>query len=300
MSTGSLSKKTELWSAGFRKLWSTPLHRKKPSKYSTGPKINTKKHHSVRYSEEAVQACVKLTDRYITDRFLPDKAIDALDEAGARVHLSNIIVPPHIVQLEEDIEKTSAEKNAMVKRQRFEEAARLRDKEKRLIEDLEEAQAEWDKESEEVVYDVTEDDVARVVAMMTGIAVTKIAQNEGKKLLRMAGELAGKVIGQDEAIVKLSKAIQRTRAGLKDPQRPIGSFIFLGPTGVGKTELAKILSKYLFDTDDALIRIDMSEYMEKFSVSRLVGAPPGYVGYEEGGILTEKSSPKTLQRCSAR
>lgn len=272
----------------FQKIMVDPTTPEETIEILNRTKNKYEKHHSVRYSEEAVQACVKLTDRYITDRFLPDKAIDALDEAGARVHLSNIIVPPHIVQLEEDIEKTSAEKNAMVKRQRFEEAARLRDKEKRLIEDLEEAQAEWDKESEEVVYDVTEEDVARVVAMMTGIAVTKIAQNEGKKLLRMAGELSGKVIGQSEAIVKLSKAIQRTRAGLKDPQRPIGSFIFLGPTGVGKTELAKILSKYLFDTDDALIRIDMSEYMEKFSVSRLVGAPPGYVGYEEGGILTEK------------
>lgn len=272
----------------FQKIMVDPTTPEETIEILNRTKDKYEKHHSVRYSEEAIQACVKLTDRYITDRFLPDKAIDALDEAGARVHLSNIIVPPHIVQLEEEIEKTSAEKNAMVKRQRFEEAARLRDKEKRLTEDLELAQTEWDKESEEIVFDVTEEDVAKVVAMMTGIAVTKIAQNEGKKLLRMADELSGKVIGQDEAIVKLSKAIQRTRAGLKDPQRPIGSFIFLGPTGVGKTELAKILSKYLFDTDDALIRIDMSEYMEKFSVSRLVGAPPGYVGYEEGGILTEK------------
>jgi ATP-dependent Clp protease ATP-binding subunit ClpC len=246
------------------------------------------KHHSVKYTEEAIRACVKLTDRYITDRFLPDKALDALDESGARVHLSNIIVPPHIVKLEEEIEKTGIEKNAMVKKQRFEEAARLRDKEKRLMDELELAQGEWDKESEELVFDVTEEDVAKVVAMMTGIPVNKIAQNEGKKLLQMGSNLSGKIIGQDEAITKLSKAIQRTRAGLKDPRRPIGSFIFLGPTGVGKTELAKILAKYLFDTDDALIRIDMSEYMEKFSVSRLVGAPPGYVGYEEGGILTEK------------
>lgn len=251
-------------------------------------KAKYEKHHSVRYSDEAILACVKLTDRYITDRFLPDKAIDALDESGARVHLSNITVPPHIIKLEEEIETTSAEKNAMVKKQRFEDAARLRDKEKRLIDELEMAQREWEKESEEILYDVTEDDVARVVAMMTGIPVNKIAQNEGKKLLKMTEQLSGKVIGQDEAIVKLAKAIQRTRAGLKDPQRPIGSFIFLGPTGVGKTELAKVMAKYLFDVDDALIRIDMSEYMEKFSVSRLVGAPPGYVGYEEGGILTEK------------
>ncbi len=251
-------------------------------------KSKYEKHHSVRYSDEAILGCVKLTDRYITDRFLPDKAIDALDESGARVHLSNITVPPHIIKLEEEIETTSAEKNAMVKKQRFEDAARLRDREKRLIDELELAQREWEKESEEIVFDVTEDDVARVVAMMTGIPVNKIAQNEGKKLLKMTQELSGKVIGQEEAIIKLSKAIQRTRAGLKDPQRPIGSFIFLGPTGVGKTELAKVMAKYLFDVDDALIRIDMSEYMEKFSVSRLVGAPPGYVGYEEGGILTEK------------
>jgi len=246
------------------------------------------KHHSVQYTDEAITACVKLTDRYITDRFLPDKAIDALDEAGARVHLSNITVPQSLLQLEDDIEKTSQEKNSMVKKQRFEDAARLRDKEKRLMEDLENAQNEWEKSAEDLVYDVTEDDVARVVAMMTGIPVNKIAQSEGLKLLKMKDELAGKVIGQEEAILKLSKAIQRTRAGLKDPARPIGSFIFLGPTGVGKTELAKVLAKYLFDTEDALIRIDMSEYMEKFSVSRLVGAPPGYVGYEEGGILTEK------------
>lgn len=246
------------------------------------------KHHSVRYSDEAIQACVKLTDRYVTDHFLPDKAIDALDEAGARVHLANITVPKHIIQLEEEIEATSLEKNAMVKKQRFEEAARLRDKEKRLIEDLEVAQREWEKESESIVFDVVEDDVASVIAMMSGVPVNKISQNEGQKLLKMKESLASKVIGQDEAIEKLTKAIQRTRAGLKDPSRPIGSFIFLGPTGVGKTEMAKVLAKYLFDKDDALIRIDMSEYMEKFSVSRLIGAPPGYVGYEEGGVLTEK------------
>jgi ATP-dependent Clp protease ATP-binding subunit ClpC len=246
------------------------------------------KHHSVRYSEEAIRGCVRLTDRYITDRYLPDKAIDALDEAGARVHISNITVPKHIINLEEEIERISAEKNMMVKKQRFEDAARLRDTEKKLMDELEQAQADWEKESEQIVYDVTEDDVAKVVGMMTGIPVNKIAQSEGQKLLRMRDELTERVIGQDEAIVKLAKAIQRTRAGLKDPSRPIGSFIFLGPTGVGKTELAKALSNYLFSVDNALIRIDMSEYMEKFSVSRLVGAPPGYVGYEEGGILTEK------------
>ncbi|TVP98476.1 MAG: ATP-dependent Clp protease ATP-binding subunit [Balneolaceae bacterium] len=246
------------------------------------------KHHSVRYTPEAIDACVKLTDRYVTDHFLPDKAIDALDEVGARVHLSNITVPEHILTLEEEIEKTSNEKNSMVKKQRFEEAARLRDTEKRLMEELEQAQREWEKESENIVFDVTDDDVATVVAMMSGVPVNKISQKEGQKLLQMKEELGRKIIGQEEAIVKLTKAIQRTRAGLKDPARPIGSFIFLGPTGVGKTEMAKVLARYLFDKDEALIRIDMSEYMEKFSVSRLVGAPPGYVGYEEGGILTEK------------
>ena len=246
------------------------------------------KHHSVNYLSEALNACVKLTDRYVTDHFLPDKAIDALDEAGARVHLANITVPKHITQLEEEIETTSVEKNAMVKKQRFEEAARLRDKEKRLMEDLEISQREWEKESESIVFDVNEEDVASVIAMMSGVPVNKISQNEGMKLLQMKEQLGGKVIGQDEAIVKLTKAIQRTRAGLKDPSKPIGSFIFSGPTGVGKTEMAKVLARYLFDKDEALIRIDMSEYMEKFSVSRLIGAPPGYVGYEEGGVLTEK------------
>jgi ATP-dependent Clp protease ATP-binding subunit ClpC len=246
------------------------------------------KHHSVKYSDSSLDACVKLTNRYVTDHFLPDKAIDALDEAGARVHLSNITVPQKILDLENDIEKTGVEKNAMVKKQRFEEAARLRDVEKRLLEELEQAQKEWEKESESIVYDVDEEDVASVVAMMSGIPVTKITQSEGKKLLHMKEELGTKIIGQDEAIIKLTKAIQRTRAGLKDPTRPIGSFIFLGPTGVGKTEMAKVLAKYLFDKEDALVRVDMSEYMEKFSVSRLVGAPPGYVGYEEGGVLTEK------------
>ncbi|MFO7846040.1 MAG: ATP-dependent Clp protease ATP-binding subunit [Balneolaceae bacterium] len=246
------------------------------------------KHHSVRYTDKALDACVKLTDRYVTDHFLPDKAIDALDEVGARVHLSNITVPQHILDLEEEIETTSKEKNAMVKKQRFEEAARLRDSEKRLIEDLDEAQKKWEKESESIVYDVEEDDVASVVAMMSGVPVNKISQKEGQKLLKMKEALGSKVVGQEEAITKLTKAIKRTRAGLKDPARPIGSFIFLGPTGVGKTEMAKVLAKFLFDKEEALIRIDMSEYMEKFSVSRLVGAPPGYVGYEEGGILTEK------------
>lgn len=272
----------------FQKIMVDPTTPEETMEILNQIKSKYEKHHSVRFTDDAIEACVKLTDRYVSDHFLPDKAIDALDEAGARVHLSNITVPQNIIDLEEEIETTSEEKNSMVKKQRFEEAARLRDKEKRLIEDLEMAQREWEKESENIVYDVNEEDVASVIAMMSGVPVNKITQKEGQKLLKMKESLSGKVIGQEEAIVKLTKAIQRTRAGLKDPSRPIGSFIFLGPTGVGKTEMAKVLSKYLFDKEDTLIRIDMSEYMEKFSVSRLVGAPPGYVGYEEGGVLTEK------------
>ncbi len=245
-------------------------------------------HHHVDYSREALEACVKMSDRYISDRHLPDKAIDILDEVGAKVHIGNIHVPDEIVQLEKKIEGIKEEKNQVVRSQRYEEAARLRDSEKRLLEDLENSKLRWEEETKKKRYAVTENDVADVISMMTGIPVNKIAQNEGAKLLQMGDELKHKVIGQDEAIVKLSKAIQRTRVGLKDPKKPIGSFIFLGPTGVGKTELAKVLSTYLFDKEDSLIRIDMSEYMEKFSVSRLVGAPPGYVGYEEGGQLTEK------------
>lgn len=245
-------------------------------------------HHHVDYSEEAIKACVDLSDRYISDRFLPDKAIDVLDEAGARVHINNINVPQIITELEEQIEDVKKEKNKVVKSQKYEEAAQLRDKEKKLIAKLEEEKASWEEETKTRRYEVSEENVADVIAMMTGIPTKRIAENESAKLLTMSDELTEKVIGQDEAIKKLSKAIQRTRVGLKDPHKPIGSFVFLGPTGVGKTELAKILSTFLFDKDDSLIRIDMSEYMEKFSVSRLVGAPPGYVGYEEGGQLTEK------------
>lgn len=245
-------------------------------------------HHNVNYTPEAIQACVNLSDRYISDRFLPDKAIDILDEAGARVHINNIHVPENILKLEEEVEKIKVEKNRVVKSQKYEEAAQLRDKEKKLLEQLENAKAKWEEDSKTKRYTVEEDNVAEVIAMMTGIPARRIAQNEGAKLLNMGEELKGKVVGQDEAIKKLTKAIQRTRVGLKDPKKPIGSFVFLGPTGVGKTELAKMLATYLFDKDDSLIRIDMSEYMEKFSVSRLVGAPPGYVGYEEGGQLTEK------------
>lgn len=245
-------------------------------------------HHNVIYTPEAIEACVKLSDRYISDRFLPDKAIDILDEAGARVHINNIHVPEEILKLEDEVEKIKIEKNRVVKSQKYEEAAQLRDKEKKLLEQLETAKVKWEEESKTKRYVVEEENVAEVIAMMTGIPAKRIAQNEGAKLLHMAQDLQAKVIGQDEAIKKLVKAIQRTRVGLKDPKKPIGSFIFLGPTGVGKTELAKMLAMYLFDKEDSLVRIDMSEYMEKFSVSRLVGAPPGYVGYEEGGQLTEK------------
>ena len=251
-------------------------------------KSRYEEHHNVLYSDEALLLAVNLSDRYITDRFLPDKAIDVMDEAGARVHLANIRVPEDIVRLEEEIEAVRKKKNSVVKSQRFEEAARLRDKEKKIDSELEEAKQEWERKAEAEVHDVTEENISQVVAMMTGIPVDKISQPEQKKLVSMDDALRKRVIGQDEPIRKLSSAIRRTRAGLKDPGRPIGSFIFLGPTGVGKTELAKVLTQYLFDSDEALIRIDMSEYMEKFSVSRLVGAPPGYVGYEEGGQLTEK------------
>lgn len=245
-------------------------------------------HHHVDYTYEAVTACVTLSDRYISDRFLPDKAIDVLDEAGARVHINNIHVPDDIIKLEGAIEDIKKEKNRVVKSQKYEEAAQLRDKEKKLLDQLDKAKIRWEEETNTTRYTVDEEHVAEVIGMMTGIPTNRIAQNESTKLLGMGEELKSKVIGQSEAITKLVKAIQRTRVGLKDPKKPIGSFVFLGPTGVGKTELAKVLSTYLFDKDDSLIRIDMSEYMEKFSVSRLVGAPPGYVGYEEGGQLTEK------------
>jgi len=245
-------------------------------------------HHGVTYTDEAINACVALTSRYITDRFLPDKAIDALDEAGSRVHLTNIHVPEKIIEIETKIEDIKVEKNKVVKSQKYEEAAKLRDTEKNLLEELERAKTEWEAETKTKRYTVTEDNVAEVVSMMTGIPLQRVGQTDSQKLLNMYDTVANKIIGQDDAIKKLTKAIQRTRAGLKDPKKPIGSFIFLGPTGVGKTELAKELARFMFDSDDSLIQIDMSEYMEKFAVSRLVGAPPGYVGYEEGGQLTEK------------
>ncbi|MGQ7869946.1 ATP-dependent Clp protease ATP-binding subunit [Sunxiuqinia sp. sy24] len=245
-------------------------------------------HHNVTYSDDAIKACVKLTARYITDRYLPDKAIDALDEAGSRVHIANINVPERIVKLEEKIESTREEKIKAVKSQNFEVAANHRDKEKNLLQLLDQEKEAWEKELISHREVVEEEKVAEVVAMMSGVPVQRIAQAEGIRLMNMGAQLKGSVVGQDDAIAKIVKAIQRNRAGLKDPNKPIGSFIFLGPTGVGKTQLAKVLTRYLFDSIDSLIRIDMSEYMEKFSVSRLVGAPPGYIGYEEGGQLTEK------------
>ncbi len=251
-------------------------------------KFKYEEHHHVRYSKDAIDFAVKLSNRYITDRHLPDKAIDVIDEAGSRVHMGNFEVPKEVLQLEENIEKVRQEKASVVKKQDYEEAARLRDKERNLQSDLEIAKREWEAKTRDIIHDVSEDDIATVVAMMTGIPVNRVAQTESEKLLKMAESLENYIVGQNEAVQKLSKAIRRTRAGLKSPDRPIGSFIFLGPTGVGKTELCKALARYLFDTEDALIRMDMSEYMEKFSLSRLVGAPPGYVGYEEGGQLTEK------------
>jgi ATP-dependent Clp protease ATP-binding subunit ClpC len=245
-------------------------------------------HHNVVYTDEAIEACVKLTSRYMTDRFLPDKAIDALDEAGARVHISNISVPKEITDIEQKISETKDKKNEVVRSQKYEEAAKLRDIEKKLQTNLDEARKKWEDDMKAHRQTVTIDNVAEVVSMMTGIPLQKISQNENKKLAELNKELKKAVIGQDEAIDKIAKSIQRSRIGLKDPNKPIGSFLLLGPTGVGKTELAKAIARQVFDSEDALIRIDMSEFMEKFAVSRLVGAPPGYIGHDEGGQLTEK------------
>jgi ATP-dependent Clp protease ATP-binding subunit ClpC len=245
-------------------------------------------HHNVIYTEEAIKACVDLTDRYVADRFLPDKAIDALDEAGSRVHISNIVVPKEITDIENKIVEIKEKKNGVIRSQKYEEAAKLRDVERQLNESLEKERKKWEEECSNNKQTVTEDNVAEVVSMMTGIPLQKVSLNETSKLAKMQESIIGKVIGQDEAVKKIVKAIQRGRVGLKDPSKPIGSFMFLGPTGVGKTQLAKILARYLFESEDSLIRIDMSEYMEKFAVSRLIGAPPGYVGHDEGGQLTEK------------
>ncbi len=254
----------------------------------TNIKTRYEDYHNVIYSDEAIEACVKLSDRYMTDRLLPDKAIDVLDEVGARVHLKNINVPQNILELEKQIEEIKQEKNKVVKSQRFEEAAALRDTEKRLGEELEKAKHSWEEESKHKRYPIDEEAIAEVVSMMTGIPVKRMVQAETDKLRKMGDDMKQMVVGQQEAISKVVKAIQRNRVGLKDPRKPIGTFIFLGPTGVGKTELARALARYMFDSENSLIRLDMSEYMEKFTVSRLIGAPPGYVGYEEGGQLTEK------------
>jgi len=254
----------------------------------TNIKSKYEDYHNVTYSDQAIEACVKLSDRYMTDRLLPDKAIDVLDEVGARKHIKNINVPEDIIELEKKIEDIKLEKNKVVKSQRFEEAASLRDTEKRLQEELEAAKNKWEEESKHKRFPIEEEDIAEVVCMMTGIPVKRMVQAETDKLRRMGDDLKGAVVGQEDAIQKVVKAIQRNRVGLKDPKKPIGTFIFLGPTGVGKTELARALARHMFDSDDSLIRVDMSEYMEKFTVSRLIGAPPGYVGYEEGGQLTER------------
>ncbi len=251
-------------------------------------KSKYEEHHRVRFTDKSIDNCIRLSERYISDRQFPDKAIDVIDEAGARVHLANITVPKRIIEVEEQIEFIRTQKNQVVKTQNFEEAANLRDLEKKLIAEIDKLKQDWDDNINKTFHDVKEEDIADVVAMMTGIPVNKIAETESNKLSNMEGSLKELVVGQDEAILHLARAIRRARAGLKDPKRPIGSFMFLGPTGVGKTELAKALARVMFDNEDSLIRIDMSEYMEKFSVSRFVGAPPGYVGYEEGGQLTEK------------
>ncbi len=272
----------------FQKIMVEPTTVDETIKILQNVKSKYEEHHNVKYSDKGIEEAVRLSDRYITDRLLPDKALDVLDEAGARVHLANIFIPEEVLKIEEEIEAVKQEKNNVVKSQNYEEAAKLRDKEKNLILELEQAKFNWDLKNQNIFFDVNEQDIADVVAMMTGIPVNKIAESESQKLVNMESYLNKTVIGQADAIGKISKAIRRARAGLKDPNRPIGSFVFLGPTGVGKTELAKQLAKFLFDSEDALIRVDMSEYMEKFNVSRLVGAPPGYVGYEEGGQLTEK------------
>ncbi|MEZ5008267.1 MAG: ATP-dependent Clp protease ATP-binding subunit [Chitinophagales bacterium] len=272
----------------FQKVLVDPPSAEETVTILTNIKEKYEDYHNVEYTDEAIQACVDLSTRYITDRFLPDKAIDVMDEVGARVHLKNIHVPEEITKKEEEIEAVKEEKNKVVKSQKYEDAAKLRDKEKQLNIELENIKAEWEESVKSERYPVDEDAIAEVVAMMTGIPTKRVAQKESKRLVHMADDLKKSIVGQDDAVAKITKAIQRNRVGLKDPKKPIGTFIFLGPTGVGKTELAKALSRYMFDTEDALVRIDMSEYMEKFSISRLIGAPPGYVGYEEGGQLTEK------------
>ena len=272
----------------FQKVLVEPTSPEETVEILNNIKTKYEDHHLVVYTPEAIEACVKLTTRYMSERHLPDKAIDALDEAGARVHIRNINVPEEITQIEQEIEQVRILKKQAVSEQKFEDAGTYRDQEVELQDKLEQVKKAWENDSLSHRPLITEQDVAEVIAMMTGVPVQRIAKDESNRLMKMEEELSGTVIGQDDAIKKITKSIRRNRAGLKDPNRPIGSFIFLGPTGVGKTYLAKVLAKYLFDSEEALIRIDMSEYMEKYAVSRLIGAPPGYVGYEEGGQLTEK------------
>ncbi|MBQ8649920.1 MAG: ATP-dependent Clp protease ATP-binding subunit [Flavobacteriales bacterium] len=272
----------------FQKIMIEPATESETLEILSNIKEKYQEHHNVNYTDKALEACVKLTERYITDRFLPDKAIDAMDEAGSRVHIANIRVPENIIVLEKALEEIRVLKTSVVKNQKYEEAARLRDEEKNLERQMLEAQKNWEKEVKTKRETVTEANVAEVVSMMSGIPTERIERSEGEKLASLASRIKTELIGQDIAVDTVVKAICRNRAGIKDPNRPIGSFIFLGQTGVGKTQMAKVISRLFFDSEDALIRIDMSEYMEKFAVSRLVGAPPGYVGYEEGGQLTEK------------
>ena len=272
----------------FQKIIVDPPQKEETVDILKGLQKRYEEHHRIKYTTQALIAAVELSDRYITDKFLPDKAIDVVDEAGARVHLRNINVPKSITDMEEKADKIKKAKEASVIEQNFEKAAEFRDKERKLRQQIKQSYEQWEKETATSIITVTEDDIADVVAMMTGIPVNRVAKSENKKLLNMEKELKKYIVGQDDVIRTISRAIRRSRAGIKDPKRPIGSFLFMGPTGVGKTELAKVIARFLFDSKDALIKIDMSEYMEKFAVSRLIGAPPGYVGYEEGGELTER------------
>ena len=272
----------------FQKITINPPSLSESIDILNGLKEKYEEHHKVIYTDNAIETCVHLSDRYISDKFLPDKAIDVMDEAGARAHLYNLEVPQDILNVEDELQKTREEKELKVSDQLFEQAAILRDKEKKLLEKLSTAQQIWQKSEGNISVELNEDHIADVVSLMTGIPVSKVAESESKKLLLLANELSTHIVGQDEAITSLSKAIRRARTGLKNPKKPIGVFLFLGPTGVGKTELAKVLAKYLFPHNQALIKVDMTEFTERFAISRLIGAPPGYVGYEEGGELTEK------------
>ncbi len=272
----------------FQKIIVNPPKKNETHKILLGLRSKYEEHHYVKYSDKALWTAVEFSDRYISDKFLPDKAIDVLDEAGAKVHLREVVVPANIIALESELDNITLQKEQVVKEQNFEKAAELRDRERKILSDIEDEKKKWEQNSKDNKIHVNEDDIADVVAMMTGIPVNKVAESENKKLLRLEDELKKYIIGQDEIITTICRAIRRARAGLKNPGRPIGAFLFLGPTGVGKTELAKVISRVLFDSNDALIKVDMSDFMEKFSVSRLIGAPPGYVGYEEGGELTER------------